>query len=350
MRRLFVSLIFCACAAAFSAKTLAQELFPQPDAPRRTLAALRLNAAKPGNSQDTLALAKALYRGTWRRRDYREAVGLFAAASARGSAEATAWLGSCYIYGRGVERRDSARGVSLIQAAAQADDAVGLLFLGVLHEHGRGVARDYAKAADLFSRAAAKGYAPAYARLGHLYMRGLGVSRNMRKAFDLFKQGAQLGDPWSQLHLGQLAFNGFVGPQGEFLLRRSRSPNYEMALQSFSQAAAQGNRAAAFKLAQMYERRLGVAQDPKKSVAYYRRSARAGDPRAQLALGQLSEKRAPLGPIFSYAWYSLAIRQGNATARDYLDALRAKMTPEQVRQAEALLVRWNTNRFCYGCR
>jgi TPR repeat protein len=129
-----------------------------------------------------------------------------------------------------------------------------------------------------------------------------------------------------------------------------KMPNYEMALQFFSQAAAQGNRAAAFKMAQMYERQLGVAQDPKKAAAYYRRSARAGDPRAQLALGRLSEKRGPLGPVFSYAWYSLAIRQGNASAREYLDALRVKLTPEQVRQAEALLARWNAKRFCYGCR
>lgn len=350
MMRPFVSLILlCACLAAFSANAKAQELSPQSDdAQRRTIKALRLDATNQANPQALLKLAKALYHGK-RRRNHREACRLFEEASVRGLAEATAWLGNCHIDGRGVEKRDTARGVSLIQAAAQADDAAGLQFLGALYENGVGVARDYARAAEHFSRAVSKGYAPAYARLGSLYMRGLGVRQNFRTAFELFNQGAQMGDPLSQLRLGQLAFNGFVSPQGEFLRRRSSSPNYEMALQLFSQAAAQGDKAAAFKVAQMYEHQLGVAQDPKKASAYYIQSARAGDPRAQLALGRFSEKRGH-GPLHAYAWYSLAIRQGNAMARDYLDALRAKMTPDQVRQAEALLARWNANRFCYGCR
>jgi hypothetical protein len=68
-------------------------------------------------------------------------------------------------------------------------------------------------------------------------------------------------------------------------------------------------------------------------------------------LGRINEKaRGKRGPLFSYAWYSLAIRQGDKMAKDYLDALRAKMTPDQVQQAEALLARWNARRFCYACR
>ena len=352
MMRPFVSLIMlCACLAAFSANAQTQESSPRPDTPRSALAALRLDAANQANPQAKLKLAKALYNGK-RMRNYREACGLFGEASVRGSAEATAWLGSCYLYGRGVEKKDVVRGVSLIQAAAQADDAAGLMFLGMLYEHGNGVARDYAKAAELYTRAVSKGYAPAYARLGHLHLRGLGVRQRLRTAYDLFEQGARMGDPLSQLRLGQLALNGFVGPQGEFLPRRSSSPNNEMAVQLFSQAAAQGNRDAAFKAAQMHEHQLGVAQDPKKAkaAAYYMQSARKGDPRAQLALGRLNEKAGSRGPIYAYGWYSLAISQGNELAREYLDALRSKMTPDQLRQAEAMLARWNANRFCYGCR
>jgi uncharacterized protein len=351
MMRFFISLILsCACAAASSANTKAQELFSQPEASRHTVAALRLNAANQANPQADLALAKALYRGKTQRQNHREACRLFEEASTRGSVEATAWLGSCYIYGRGNGRRELARGVSLVQSAAQADDAVGLVLLGGLHMRGHGVARDYTKAADLLSRAVSKGYAPAYAQLGYLYMRGRGVGQDMQKAFELFKQAAQTGDPWSQLRLGQLAFNGFVGPQGEVLRLRSSSPNYGIALQFFTQAAAQGNRAAAFKVAQMYESKLGVAQDMKKAVKYYWQSARAGDHRAQLAMGRLSEAQGPRGPLYSYAWYSLAISQGDATARGYLDTLRAKITPGQAQQAEAMLAQWKAKRYCYGCK
>src|SRR5262249_37646250 len=149
-----------------------------------------------------------------------------------------------------------------------------------------------------------------------------------------------MGDVWSQLRLGQFAFNGFVGPQGEILGAQSRSPNYEMAFQFFSLAADRGNRDAAFRVAQMYENQLGVAQDMKKAFKYYLQSARAGHHHAQLAVGRLSENNGPRGPLYAYAWYSLAISQGNATAREYLKTLRVKMTPEQAQQAEGMLARW----------
>jgi TPR repeat protein len=350
MMRFLISLILlCACADGFSAGTKAQELSPQPDAQRLTIEALRLNAARQANPQADLALAKALYR-TRQKENYREACRLFEGTSARGLAEATAWLGICYINGRGVEKRDLARGASLIQAAAATDDATGLVFLGMLHRRGRAVALDYAKAAELFTKAVSKGYAPAYAQLGSLYMRGHGVTPDTGKAFKLFKEGAQKGDPWSQLCLGQLAFDGLVGRQGELLRLRSRSPNYEMAFQLLEQAAAKGIKPAIFKVAQMYENQLGVAQDLKKAGEYYRQAARAGHRRAQVAVGRLSETRGPRGPLYSYAWYSLAIRQGDVRAKEHLDALLVKMTPEQVQQAEEMLAFWETIRYCYGCR
>jgi TPR repeat protein len=224
------------------------------------------------------------------------------------------------------------------------------MFLGVLYENGAGVERDYAKAADNFSRAVSKGYGPAYARLGRLYMRGIGVKQNRRRAFELLNQGAQMGDPRSQLRLGKLAINGFVGPQGEYLSRRSLSPSHETARQFFSQAAAQGDKTAAFIMGNMYEHQSGVAEDQKKAAAYYIYAARAGNVRAQLALGRLSENVGPRGPLYSYAWYSLAISQGDEKAKEYLDALRAKMTPDQTQQAEKLLARWKDTRFCYKCR
>src|SRR4030095_4340777 len=196
MRPTVSFILLCAC-FAFSANAQTQESSPRPDTPRRVLEALRLDAANQANPQAKLKLAKALYNGK-RLRSHREACGLFEEASVRGSAEATAWLGSCYLYGRGVEKRDIVRGVSLIQAAAQADDAAGLMFSGLLYENGNGVARDYARASELYTRAVSKGYAPAYARLGQLHLRGLGVRQKLRTAYDLFEQGARMGDPLSQ--------------------------------------------------------------------------------------------------------------------------------------------------------
>ena len=69
-----------------------------------------------------------------------------------------------------------------------------------------------------------------------------------------------------------------------------------------------------------------------------------------MAVGRLSEKQGPRGPLYSYAWYSLAIGQGDVKAKEYLDALLVKMTPEQMQQAKEMLALWETKGYCYGCR
>lgn len=64
--------------------------------------ASELEAANSGDVQAELSVGKAYYGETNVRRNYREAVKWFVKAASQGSAEAEAWLGSCYLYGHGV--------------------------------------------------------------------------------------------------------------------------------------------------------------------------------------------------------------------------------------------------------
>lgn len=76
---------------------------------------------------------------------------------------------------------------------ASLDDPVALTALAVKYEHAEGVARDFAKAADLYCRAARLGFADAQFALGWMYANGRGVSRDDGVAARLFAMAAEQG-------------------------------------------------------------------------------------------------------------------------------------------------------------
>jgi len=65
-------------------------------------------------------------------------------------------------------------------------------------------------------------------------------------------------------------------------------------------------------------------------------SARAGDLRAQFALGELLEAHPPgrPRPVDALAWYAIAAARGDDKARAARDRLNERLTPEQVAQAQ----------------
>jgi TPR repeat protein len=148
-----------------------------PPFPRRSPQAGRFTAVSGTTSQSQLRLAKAYNEGAVVngavivRQNRAKALKWFQAASAQGSAEASAWLGSLYLLGHGVPQ-DLTRASALIQSAVAGGDPVGLVWAGFLYETGEGVARDYQKAAAYYSEAVAKSEIHAFDRLGSLYLRG----------------------------------------------------------------------------------------------------------------------------------------------------------------------------------
>ena len=75
-----------------------------------------LAAANAGDVQAQIRVAKFYHQGPNRARNYSEAARWFKAASNQGSQEASAWLGSFMMYGRGVPK-DYDQGIALITQA-----------------------------------------------------------------------------------------------------------------------------------------------------------------------------------------------------------------------------------------
>ena len=120
-----------------------------------------------------------------------------------------------------------------------------------------------------------------------------GVYAEARNAWE---EEAEQGDATSQKNLGVMYYLG----QGV-------DPDYAMAFDWFSKAAAQGEDIAQLSLGVMYTEGQGVPQD---------------DVRAHM-------------------WFSLSASQGNSSAEQRLEALVAKMSPEQITEAQALADAWN---------
>jgi uncharacterized protein len=293
-----------------------------------------LEAAKRGDKLARLRVAK-FYDSREGGRNYTEAFRWFQAASSEGVKEATAWLGSYYLYGHGVTE-DKTKGLALIQSAATAGDAVGLRFLGLMYEGGNGVPKNYTRAFRMLSQAVEKGDVKSYDRLAHLYLTGNGAPHDVAKAMSLMQEGSRLGEPWAQMHLANLYEHGDSSA--------GIPPNPAKAMELYHQAAAQGNSAAAFELAHIYKTGEGIEIDDKLALQFLRQAARGGYVPAQIEMGDWQKSQGgPENLAYAFAWYSLAAGQGSIKANEKLVLLQEQLNPEQKQQGETILKSWSSH-------
>ena len=92
--------------------------------------------------------------------------------------------------------------------------------------------------------------------------------------------------------------------------------NLPLAYKEFHAAAEKGEADCQFNLALMYEKGIGVTQDEKEAMVWYRKSAEQGNSNAQFNLGVLYENGRGCAVDFAKAnqWYRKASVQGDALA------------------------------------
>ena len=161
--------------------------------------------------------------------------------------------------------------------------------IGVKYYEGDGVPRDYAKAAEYYTKATEQGLAEAQSNLGKLLYHGLGVAQDLRKAAECFMKAAQQGDTQGQL-----------------------------------------------MIAMMYDCGEGVPQDRTQAAIWYTEAAEKNVAVAQERLGIMYANGigVPKNYILSYHWISLAAAQSMTTSREYLNDLEKVMSKEQIAEAQ----------------
>jgi len=173
-----------------------------------------------------------------------------------------------------------------LSVGARADMAAGI----AAYQAG-----DFAMAMKEFKPLAAKGNADAQVNLGFLYARGQGVAVDYKEAASWYRKAAEQGQPDAQFNLGSLYYDG-----------------------------------------------LGLARDFKKAAEWYSKAAEQGQIDAQYNLGLLyaTGQGVLTSLVQAHKWLSIAAALGDKEAEDSKRLAEAKMSREQVEEAQALAQTW----------
>lgn len=113
--------------------------------------------------------------------------------------------------------------------------------------------KDYFKVRGLLQSSADKGFAPAFAELGELFLKGLGGEKSKSQAKKLFEMGVERGDPSACMALADLC--------------EKNEP--EKAAKLYKNAASYRYPPAMYKLAEYYERGIGLKKNIPKAILLY---------------------------------------------------------------------------------
>jgi TPR repeat protein len=197
--------------------------------------------------------------------------------------------------------QDVAPALAAARAKAAADDVIAQFSLGSFLYYG---ATDTAEAVGWFKKAAAQGYAPAEFQMGQFYDFGFGVEQDDAQALAWYRKSAEHGSAAGQRSVGEFHRKG-----------------------------------------------RGIAADAAEAARWYRLAADGDDLRAQYELARLYFTGTGLmrDYVAAYMWFMLAA--GQAPLMDNQKAILelrniagARMTPEQVTEAERRAAAWKPRR------
>lgn len=199
------------------------------------------------------------------------------------------------------KNKDYTAALKEFKPLADSGNAEAQFYVGLMYDNGEGVVQDYRQvvthvqqAMTWYRKSANQGFAPAQTNLGILLETGGQVERNYKEAASWYRKAAEQGDSAAQFNLGLIYYAG----RGDDI-----APDYKEAASWLGKAAEQGNSAAQIGLGRMYE---------------YGQSL-------------------PTDYVQAYKLYLLAEAAGNESAPSNKESVEAKMTHEQIQEAQALV-------------
>jgi TPR repeat protein len=147
------------------------------------------------------------------------------------------------------------------------------------------------------------------------------------KAYQLMLLDAEQGNAIAQTNVGLMCNDGLGVPQDE-----------KKAVWWYRLAADQGYPRAQYYLGTMFEEGHGVPQDYKEAAKSYRLAAIQGYVKAQFKLGlmYLRGQGVMQSNESAYAWWSVAATNGHEEALKYRASAEEQMTPQQIAAAQQI--------------
>ncbi len=169
--------------------------------------------------------------------------------------------------------RQIAEAIAAYRKAADKGSSAAMVELGVMYGTGAGVARDQAKARELFERAAKAGNPRGVTNLAAI---DGGAASNPVEARTMLEKAAEANSAEAQFQLGLMYAQGTGGAKDDVAARAL-----------FEKAAAQNHPGALEWLGSFAQNGRGGAQDTRAAKTYYERAAALGDEDAKVALKRL---------------------------------------------------------------
>jgi TPR repeat protein len=216
--------------------------------------------------------------------------------------------------------------------AAEGGDPDAQFALAAAYEEGlAGETQDYAAALEWYRRAAEQGHERAQYRLGLLLADGKGSAPNPTEAARWFREAANQGHSDAQLQLGILydTGEGVAQDQAE-------------AARLYRLAAEDGLTDAMYNLGLMYAAGQGVPRDEAEASRWFRLAAEDDDADAMFQLGVSYADGLGLeqNMVQAYLWLNRAAIRGSERAVSERDLLEARMTEEEIAEAQRLSKNW----------
>jgi TPR repeat protein len=321
-------------------------------------------ASASGSAEAFYALGIIYEKGVGVTANQETSVAMFEKAVAGGLGTAMVHLGGRYITGNGV-KADPGKGRELLTQAIAKEESGARTALATVYEVGAGGEKDLKKAFDLYTESYAAGEYQTANKLGYFYENGLGVTKDDAKAAEWYRKGADQGVGVCMHNLAIFCEDGKGG------LAKSAEEAFNWFYKAAMTAFVPSQRA----LAQRYQEGRGVMQDPQAALSWFERAMQNGDVDAKvsyaaileagiagfvnaetaqklyneavgqnhvgamLGLGGMLEtgKAGVLDLPKAYALYVTAGKAGLKVAAERADRVKSRLTPEQLKQADALL-------------
>ncbi|MBW2520905.1 MAG: sel1 repeat family protein [Deltaproteobacteria bacterium] len=151
---------------------------------------------------------------------------------------------------------------------------------------------------------------------------------DFEKAHGLWVIEANKGNVKAQFNLGLMYDSGMGVPQ-----------DYKQAVDWYRQAAEQGHANSQYNLGVMYDNGIGVLKDYSEAVDWYLKAAKQGHAKAQNNLGNMLYDGRGVKQSYevAYAWYVLAVANGNEMAKKNLETLKNQLTSAQIERGQKVL-------------
>lgn len=262
--------------------------------------------ADPDNKEIQFLRGKCSHLGLAKHKvDYSQAVLWYNKAVAQNHPGAMVNLGNLFLEGKGVAK-NPAKAFELYRQAADQGGLIAVHNMGFCYYNGIGVKKDFQKAFQCFSKAAEQNYAPSQTELGRCYYYGHGVARDHEEALKWLHKADTQGNMKAKIYIGlyyfedngkkpdyQEAVKWFTPPaEEEYVAAQTglgvcyfNMREYSKAVQWLTKAAFQNDSQAQTLLGICYFKGQGVPQDRREAVKWYRKGAMQGDTDAMNNLG-----------------------------------------------------------------